>query len=206
MTSARSLLDFISSSQHLGNELKLLYKDPFPRPHSVLIHHSRQYVLRASFAFYPSSNWHKTYSVLWKSVSAALIYISHKHWDKRKANNCDRGMMYDGSEDSFYPGPVSPSQITWTDPEAAHNIRTAFYRVLSLYLTQRIKPGLLLTRFMIFLSVSKYFESVGGRRKCEMRNHESQGASKTVHFHKNVPTIKTVLIKISKTQLMRLKL
>ena len=137
MTSARSLLDFISSSQHLGNELKLLYKDPFPRPHSVLIHHSRQYVLRASFAFYPSSNWHKTYSVLWKSVSAALIYISHKHKDKRKANNCDRGMMYDGSEDSFYPGPVSPSQITWTDPEAAHNIRTAFYRVLSLYTLPR---------------------------------------------------------------------
>lgn len=40
-----------------------------------------------------------------------------------------------------------------------------------------------------------------GKRK--MRN-PCHGAS--VNFHKNVPTIKTVLIKISKTQLMRLKL
>ena len=119
-------------------------------------------------------------------------------------------MMYGGSEDSFYPCPVSPSQITWTDPVAAHNIRTAFYRVLSLYLTQRIKPGLLLTRFMIFLSVSKNILKVweDGENVLQARENEkslSRGVI-SVNFQKNVPTIKTVLIKFSKTQLMRLKL
>ena len=145
MTSAWSLVDFISSSQHLGNELELLFKDPFPLPHSALIHHSRQYVLRASFAFYPSFNWHKTYSDSESLFCRFNLHFSQTK-DKRTANNCDTRMMYDGSAASFYPW---PDNTNWS-MKLLTTLGQLFILTLSLesiHLTQRIKLGrLLLTR------------------------------------------------------------